>query len=173
VAGVRGHGGQGGRSGRKPQPTALKLLKGNPGRRPLNENEPRPAPRLPQAPAHLSEAAKKEWRRAGRMLLQLGLMSEMDRPAFALYCQAYGRWVETEEALRKYGVMVKSPSGFPMQSPYLAVANKAMEQMRSLLSEFGMTPASRTRVSAMPVDEEEDEFEALLRGAREARTGGV
>jgi P27 family predicted phage terminase small subunit len=149
--------------GRKPQPTALKLLKGNPGRRPMNENEPRPEPRLPQAPSHLSETAKREWKRAGRMLLQLGLITGIDRPAFALYCQAYGRWVEAEEALRQYGVMVKSPSGFPMQSPYLAVANKAMEQMRSLLSEFGMTPASRTRVQAV-LPEEEDEFEAFLRG---------
>ena len=36
--------------------------------------------------------------------------------------------------------MVKSPNGFPMQSPYLAVANKSMEQMRGLLTEFGMSP---------------------------------
>ena len=28
--------------GRKPKPTALKVLEGNPGKRPLNENEPIP-----------------------------------------------------------------------------------------------------------------------------------
>ena len=78
-----------------------------------------------------------------------------------MYCQAWGRWLEAEGALRKYGVMVKSPNGLPMQSPYLAVANKAMEQMRSLLSEFGMSPASRTRVRVEPVDEEEDVFERM------------
>jgi P27 family predicted phage terminase small subunit len=151
-----------GRSGRKPLPTNVKLLRGNPGHRPLNREEPRPAARLPQAPAHLSEAAKKEWRRAGRTLLRLGLVTEMDRAAFALYCQAWGRWVEAEDALRRHGVMVRSPAGFPMQSPYLAVANRAMEQMRSLLSEFGMTPASRTRVHAS-ADDEDDPFEELLR----------
>ncbi len=77
-------------------------------------------------------------------------LSRIDRAALAAYCQAWGRWVEAEEALRKYGVMIKSPSGFPMQSPYLAIANKAMEQMRAMLTEFGMSPSSRTRVHADP-----------------------
>jgi P27 family predicted phage terminase small subunit len=148
--------------GRKPQPTRLKLLNGNPGRRPLNEREPEPQVRLPQAPTHLGAAAKKEWRRAGRFLARSGLISDLDRAAFAAYCTAWGRWVEAEEALKTYGVMLKSPNGFPMQSPYLAVANRAMEQMRSLLAEFGMSPASRTRVAGTPSDED-DEFEAFLR----------
>ena len=151
--------GTAGRSGRKPTPTRLKVLRGNPGHRPLNELEPEPQPRLPRPPAHLSDNAKKEWRRAGQFLLQLGLVSDIDLAAFAAYCTAYGRWVDAEQGLRTYGVMLKSPNGFPVQSPYLAVANKAMEQMRSLLSEFGMTPASRSRVSASPVEPEVDEFE--------------
>ena len=155
--------GKPGHSGRKPKPTALKLLEGNAGKRALNEHEPKPRSRLPRAPQHLSDEGKKEWRRAGSFLLQLGLVSDLDRAAFAAYCQAWGRWVEAEEALRNYGVMLKSPNGFPTQSPYLAVANRAMEQMRSLLSEFGMSPASRTRVAGLPAAAEEDEFEALLR----------
>jgi len=62
----------------------------------------------------------------------MGLISDLDRAAFAAYCQAWGRWVEAEEALKTYGLMLKSPSGFPVQSPYLAVADRALEQMRSL-----------------------------------------
>src|SRR5687768_10225656 len=92
--------------GRKPTPTRLKLLRGNAGRRPLNPNEPQPPARLPPPPAHLSREAKREWRRAGRFLLDLGLVSDLDRTAFALYCTAYGRWVEAEEAIRSYGVML-------------------------------------------------------------------
>jgi P27 family predicted phage terminase small subunit len=81
-----------------------------------------------------------------------------------LFCQAWERWVEAEEALKKYGVMVKSPNNFPMQSPYLAVANRAMEQMRALLAEFGMSPSSRTRVHAEieELTEEDREFLELL-----------
>ena len=82
--------------------------------------------------------------------------------AFAAYCTAYGRWVEAEQALQTHGVLMKSPSGFPMQSPYLTVANRAMEQMRSLLSEFGMSPASRSRVAGIPQSPEESEFDRLF-----------
>ena len=142
--------GASGRSGRRPVPTKLKMLRGNPGRRPLNDWEPEPEVKLPKPPEHLSDEAKREWRRAGKLLFAIGLMSALDRAALAGYCTAYARWVEAEEALKTYGVVVKSPSGFPIQSPYLAIANKALEQMRGFLVEFGMTPASRARVHAEP-----------------------
>ena len=154
MAGVRG------RSGGRPVPTRLKVLRGNPGKRRLSDREPEPNTGLPAPPDHLSDEAKREWERAGGLLATLGLVSDLDRSALAGYCQAWGRWVEAEEALRQYGVVVKSPSGFPMQSPFLAVANKALEQMRSFLIEFGMTPASRTRVHATK-SAEPDPFEEL------------
>lgn len=98
----------------------------------------------------------------GRKLVEYGLMTEIDGAALALHCQAWARWIDAERNLVRYGVMVKSPSGFPMQSPYLAVANKAIEQMRRLLSKFGMSPASRTRISVEPMSEEDAAMEALL-----------
>lgn len=106
--------------------------------------------RLPACPAHLQGEARKEWGRTGRRLLACGLMTEIDGTALAIYCQAWGRWVEAEENLARFGVVLKSPSGFPMQSPYLAIANKAMEQMARLLVEFGMSPSSRSRVEMAP-----------------------
>ncbi len=39
-----------------------------------------------------------------------------------------------------------APSGYPVQSPYLLIANKAMEQMEKMLSHFGMSPSTRTKV---------------------------
>ena len=36
--------------------------------------------------------------------------------------------------------MVKSPNGYPMQSPYVAVANKQVDIMVRIAAEFGMTP---------------------------------
>jgi P27 family predicted phage terminase small subunit len=120
---------------------------------------------LPGPPAQLSAEAKREWWRLGKQLATLGLLTNIDRAALALYCQAWARWLEAEKALKTYGVMVKSPNGFPMQSPYLAVANKAMEQIRAMLTEFGMSPSSRTRVHAAPQADEEDELERWLRGS--------
>ena len=69
--------------------------------------------------------------------------------------------VDAEDALKKHGVLVKSPNGSPMPNPYLAIANKAMEQMRALLAEFGMSPSSRTRVAVEVPEPESDPLEVL------------
>ena len=57
------------------------------------------------------------------------------------------------EQIQKYGTMVKSPTGYPIQSPYLAIANRQAELMMRIASEFGFTPASRSRISAPPPDQ--------------------
>ena len=150
--------------GAKPKPTKLKMLQGTIRKGRQNQNEPKPERQILKCPVHLSREAKREWRRISGDLHVLGLLARIDRAALAAYCQAWGRWIEAEEALRMYGTMVKSPSGFPMQSPYLAVANKSLEQMRNWLTEFGMTPSSRTRVHAAPAGaNEEDPVEQWLR----------
>ncbi len=77
--------------GRKPKPTSLKLIEGNPGKRSLNKGEPRPAIDIPTCPAHLCSAAKAEWKRLAQMLFRLRVISHLDRAVLAAYCQAYGR----------------------------------------------------------------------------------
>jgi P27 family predicted phage terminase small subunit len=51
---------------------------------------------------------------------------------------------DAEGNIAKYGSFIRTPSGYPIQSPYIGIATKAIEQMRKFLSEFGMTPASRS-----------------------------
>jgi hypothetical protein len=70
-----------------------------------------------------------------------------------LYRGAYGMWAEAMEQIQKYGTMVKSPTGFPIQSPYLSIANRQAEIMMRIASEFGFMPASRSRISAPPQDQ--------------------
>ena len=134
-------------AGRRPKPTNLRLLQGNPGKRALNRKEPKPATEKPSMPEHLSDTAKAEWNRMSEQLLRLGLLTVIDRAAFAAYCTAYGRWAEAEEALKKTGPVVRSATGYPILSPYLSVSNRALEQMRAFSIEFGLTPASRSRIS--------------------------
>jgi P27 family predicted phage terminase small subunit len=143
VGSSRGPGG-----GRKPKPTILKMLAGNPGRRPLNPNEPEPKRRIPPCPEVLQGEARKEWRRIAKKLFEAGLLTEIDGPALMGYCLAYGRLLDAEQKLRDFGSVAKAPSGYLVHSPYLAIANKALEQMRAFLVEFGMTPSSRSRVQA-------------------------
>jgi len=134
--------------GRRPKPTRLKVLTGNPGKRPLNEDEPRPEAAIPECPPELSPLARKEWDRLVGELSSLRMLTNLDRAALAAYCGAYALWAEATEAIQKYGAMIKSPQGFPIQSPYLAIANRQAEIMMRIASEFGLTPASRGRISA-------------------------
>jgi P27 family predicted phage terminase small subunit len=70
------------------------------------------------------------------------------RAALAAYCGAYALWAEATAAIQKYGAMVKSPSGYPIRSPYVSIANRQTEIMMRIASEFGFTPASRSRIAA-------------------------
>jgi len=148
-------------AGRKPKPTRLKIIQGNPGKRPLNKNEPQPERRLMRAPSHLSEEAKKEWRYMAAKLFKMGLLTELDRPALAAYCQAYGRWVNAEKVLNEKGPLYKTDTGTIRQSPMLWVANKALEQMYKFLTEFGMSPSSRSRVQVVGKKDNKNEFARL------------
>jgi P27 family predicted phage terminase small subunit len=133
--------------GRRPKPTRLKVLTGNPGKRPLNKNEPRPIPSAPDCPPELGPAAQREWARLVGDLSALNMITSLDRAALATYCGAYALWAEATEAIQKFGAMVKSPAGYPMQSPYISIANRQAEIMMRIASEFGFTPASRSRIS--------------------------
>ena len=147
--------------GRRPKPTALKEIQGNPGKRPLNRNEPKPTG-MPTCPSHLDANAKKEWRRISKELIALGLLTAVDRAALAAYCAAYSRWIAAEENLQKFGLVVKAPSGYPVQNPYVSIANTAWDHMRKYATEFGLTPASRTRLQVEPQKNDTDAFTAFM-----------
>ena len=122
-------------------------MMGNPGKRPLNEREPKPSG-VPSCPRFLTKPARKEWRRVAARLVAMGseMLTDIDRAALACYCQAVGRLEDAERELVKYGNVIKTPKGYPIQNPYLAIANKAIDQIRQFAVEFGMTPSSRSRV---------------------------
>ena len=147
-------------AGRKPKPTHLKIISGNPGHRPLNKAEPKPKAATTRAPAGLSKLARKHWAVVARQLTDAGILTELDKPALVLYCAAWARWREATLEVQKRGMLVKAPSGYPMQNPYLAIANKAFEQMQKMMAEFGMTPSSRSRIQIEPgaVEDPLDDF---------------
>lgn len=153
--------------GRKPKPTHLKVLQGNPGRRPLPADEPKLASCFPDPPSHLSEAARQHWAEVGGMLHEAGILTALDADALAAYCELHARWVEANEKIREYGLVIKSPSGAPVQSPYFKISAITFDAMKALLVEFGMTPSSRARVKSTKPKEVENPFAAIdrLRGA--------
>ncbi len=133
--------------GRIPRPTKTKILEGEKNKNRINSCEPKPHPGRPTCPDHLSVAAKSEWKRIVPQLEDMGLLTKIDRTELALYCQAYARWKKAEAVINEKGELYKTQSGNVITSPMLWVANKAMEQCHKFLTEFGMTPASRGRIS--------------------------
>lgn len=151
--------------GRKPKPTALKLLEGNPGKRALNRAEPKPRVVLPKPPEHLSDDEKNKWKLTVRELHPLGLMTAIDKDALAMYCTIYVRWIKAEKMVRDKGEIIKTAAGNIIQNPYLSIANRALEQLNKLGAEFGMTPSSRSRVKVEALDPSH-ELEKMLFGQR-------
>lgn len=149
--------------GRKNTPTRLKALRGNPGKRPLNKNEPKPISKIQELPPDfLIEPAKEEWSRIYAEMKELGILTNLDSSVLAAYCTAYALWRQANEYIKEEGILVNAPSGYPMQAPYVAVLNKQVDIMVKLASEFGMTPASRTKIKTEKT-QEDDPMEQILR----------
>lgn len=143
--------------GRKPRPAELRLIEGNPGRRPI----PRPLkvpPGLPAPPGHLDPEALAEWHRIIGELGQIGIITQPDRAALAAYCCAYSRWALAEKRLREQGQLTRNAAGSVVQSPWMKISTQAMLLMHKFLTEFGMTPVSRSRVTAASADDPTNPF---------------
>ena len=127
----------------------------------MNQKEAKPKREIPNCPRHLDDEAQKEWNRVVKMLFEAGLFTTVDRPALAAYCSAYSAWVKAEQHLQDGEWILTSPNGYEYQSQWLSIRNRALDQMKSFLTEFGMTPASRSRIEVKP-PEPLDELEQLF-----------
>lgn len=136
-----------GKRGPAPKPTNLKVIQGTYRKDRSTGAEPVPAPTIPKCPTFLKGEARREWKRISVELEKLKLLSEIDRAALAAYCENWAMFVLATKEIRENGITCLSPNGHVMQRPEIAIRNKAMMQMKTFLAEFGMTPASRTRIS--------------------------
>ena len=133
-------------AGRRPKPTFLKLIAGNPGKRPINEGEPQPIGNLAEAPSWLSDSQKIIWDEAVANAPP-GLLRCIDQSVFLVWVIAKDLHQDSVEKIAKYGAVIKSPDkGHPMQSPFVAVLNRQAQIMLKAAAEMGFTPSSRSRV---------------------------
>ena len=146
-----------GARGPAPKPTALKIIEGNPGRRPLNRAEPKPSPIAPDCPAWLDKVGKAEWRRIAPELERLGLLTGVDLVAMAGYCQSYSRWRACLTVLAKEGLTVETSSGYLMPRPEVAIGNRALVDMRAFCVQFGLTPSARSRMQLYEPGQDDDQ----------------
>jgi phage terminase small subunit len=119
-------------SGRRPRPTALKILRGNPGKRPLNPAEPQPPPGPIEMPAGLAPDARQVWAAIAPICLGMGTLTPADVLAFARHCELEARW------------KVK------VQTNDLASILALSRELRSSGACFGLDPSSRARIQVAP-----------------------
>ena len=144
--------------GRPRTPTALKVVKGTAQACRMNKNEPKPPPGLPSCPPHLSDEAKAEWRRITPKLKEMRLLSHVDRAALAGYCELWARWQKAEKMIQESGEVITTPNGSLQVSPWISIAHRSLVELRKFASEFGLSPASRSKVSTLPEPEKDNEF---------------
>jgi P27 family predicted phage terminase small subunit len=130
---------------RETKPTGLKAITSSQHEATQAAKETRPV-RILECPPELGPIARQEWDRIVGELTILGVLSNFDRGPLAAYCTAYALWIEAMEMVQKHDAMIKAPSGYPIQSPYLSTLNRQAEIMLRIASEFGFTPASRSRI---------------------------
>jgi P27 family predicted phage terminase small subunit len=161
-------------AGRPKKPTALHIFNGTdrPCRR--NDNEPMPEidPEVPLPPDSLSEHGKKKWIELAKVLYSNGLLTQLDYDEFEIYCQTWEVLKEAEEMMKKSvmsikmkdgstkttGLIVVTKNGNVINSPFLNIANTARRDCHKYLSEFGMTPSSRTKTKDINSQRKQNKF---------------
>lgn len=157
-----------GRRGPQAEPAALKALKGNPGKRPLNLSDGvNPPVEVPDKPAQVkaNKWASQEWDRAADELAQLGLIGKIDMASFTVYCMTWGELCELEAEFAALKAEARknaerggkvsavadvyfftTPTGFKREAPL----HRKIEDMRKAVDvysrNFGMNPSARMRV---------------------------
>lgn len=144
-------------AGRRPKPTVLKLVEGNPGKRKINKAEPKPARAIPSCPAHLSDSGKVAWGRLSVLLDRMGVLTEADSAALERLCDCYSDVLICREALAAdgwtYKTMDAQGNTLIKGNPAAVQLRAADSQFKSYLIEFGLTPAARSKVHATPDDD--------------------
>jgi P27 family predicted phage terminase small subunit len=152
--------------GRKPTPTALKLVKGNPGRRPLPKKEPKVALVMPTPPAHLTPEVAVHFGWLVGEALRLGILGQPDVQALATLAGLMQDEAELVEIVREAGRVYETENkdGVVMHRPHPAVAQLSdVRRLKlSYLAEFGFTPAARTRVQSATDGANQDPAEAFF-----------
>lgn len=135
--------------GRRPKPTALRILQGNTERRPLNDAEPKVPLGAPERPIGMDRCARREWAHITQDLAVAGLLAKTDGKALMGYCIAFSDVEKAERLCQKYGLVIQEEGAFGPKwkaGPWVAVKNAALGVMKAYLIEFGLTPASRARL---------------------------
>jgi P27 family predicted phage terminase small subunit len=143
--------------GRKPTPTAVKILKGVQNDR-INHSEPVPPSGKPEPPALLDKHALEEWERICALLEGMSVLSLADGPALTLHCECFSKWLRARAEISKHGLVIKSTTDVIKKhkvvatreslriNPAVNIEIQMCRLMKEFLIEFGLTPSARSRI---------------------------
>jgi len=134
--------------GRKPTPTHLKLIAGNPGKRAINHNEPKPDSKEPPMPPDLDADEKAAWRYVTGELERMGILASSDLGIITAYCTHWGTYTRAKRAFQGDGSqdVVTTLTGAQKKNPHLQIMEAALRALERTSSELGLTPTARTRI---------------------------
>jgi len=165
--------------GRKPTPSHLRLVQGNPGKRPINDAEPKSRRERPSAPSHISDLAREVWGQAVLILDEMGILTRADTFAIEMLCEAMadhrsaGQTIKACAIQHREAVAIGNDTDFSADGRYyrtinqaggvmwrshpaVALRSDADRRIRAWCAEFGLSPSARTRIEAHDGDQEED-----------------
>lgn len=130
----------------------------NPQRGRARANEPNLPAGLGEPPEWMDTPATEEWKRVAPDLEAAGVTSRVESTALAVYCQAVSRMRLAEKEIFRDGITIMTEGGLK-KHPAVGIAERAAVIIKAFASEFGMTPASRSKVSAKPGTEQNPDNE--------------
>lgn len=136
----------------RPKPTALRVLEGNRGNVEIKHNLMLP-PALPKSPKTLDRIGKKKWKQLAQEFYALGVLTEIDVDALEVYCNLYSDFVQASNELRGKEFDNLDPTEKAIKSKEIRIKKMQIaKEMRLYMVEFGMTPASRTKLDIKKTD---------------------
>lgn len=151
--------------GRPPKPTALRVIQGNPGKRPLNKKEPSPDAlvEVPAPPEWFGKIAVAAWQQVAPWLIEAKILTATDLHNLEAFCMAYQRWREAQDDITKKGIVVMGAKQ-EIKNPACTVANETLRQMATFGSALGLDPAARARLKPGGTEKPNNPFTALRGG---------
>lgn len=147
---------------RPKKPTKQKEKQGTLRKNRANNREPTIEVVIPPCPKILGKEGKKEWKRITKELKTMQIIAKIDASALTIYCRAYENWLDCEQKIidaskpeetadgikQKDGKVSTSSKGISYINANVSLSSMYVKQMTKILTEFGMTPASRAKVNA-------------------------
>jgi P27 family predicted phage terminase small subunit len=152
--------------GRPPIPTAISIARGNPGKRPININEPQPPPADCTPPETLSDVGVEKWLELTDLLTKMGVFTLADRSAIERYCLLHEQWMIVVKYVRENGMTQVTQTGYSQLTAEGSLFKSLPGDLLKLEQQFGMTPAARSSLKVTDAAAAPDPLDAYIKSRR-------